>query len=451
MKFAIAATLQLFAILGFLHAQDTVQTPNGPLKYDEDWGYVTVRPNAHTFWWLQTVKSDTSRPLILWLQGGPGSSSTGFGNIEELGPKDINLQDRNYTWLQVADLVFVDNPVGTGFSYVDDSSAFTTNVKQIGADLVVWAKAFYKKHPEYETRNFYVFCESYGGKMSAEFGKQLQDAIDQGSIKAKLAGVALGDSWISAMDFVNTWPEYLYSVSYLDGKQLDTANAKAAECQKLVDNTQWYDATTCWGEMEDLIGQLTAGVSWYNILKAGGTDDWSKKVSLKSNKYRKTTVKERAFHRRVGHLQSDALNDLMNGKIRQKFGSTIPAKVKFGAQGGAVFDQQWGDFMTPNYDTVDNLLNRGVKVTVFNGQLDLICNTLGVELWLKRLQWQYRDNFLNSAKTSFGPSDRSEVWGFQKGYKNLQFFYILRAGHMVAHDVPWPALEVVKKIVGKSN
>lgn len=82
--------------------------------------------------------------------------------------------------------------------------------------------------------------------MSAEFGKQLQDAIDDGTIKAKLAGVALGDSWISSMDFVNTWPEYLYSVSYLDGKQLDTANAKAAECQKLVDNKKWYDATTCW-------------------------------------------------------------------------------------------------------------------------------------------------------------------------------------------------------------
>uniref|UniRef100_A0AC35G8Z0 Serine carboxypeptidase n=1 Tax=Panagrolaimus sp. PS1159 TaxID=55785 RepID=A0AC35G8Z0_9BILA len=108
------------------------------------------------------------------------------------------------------------------------------------------------------------------------------------------------------------------------------------------------------------------------------------------------------------------------------------------------------DFMKPNYETVDNLLKRGVNVTVFNGQLDLICNTLGVERWLKRLQWEDRDEFLNSTKTSFSSPDQSQVWGFQKVFKNLKFFYILRAGHMVASDVPWPALEVVKKITGKA-
>uniref|UniRef100_A0A914XST3 Serine carboxypeptidase n=1 Tax=Panagrolaimus superbus TaxID=310955 RepID=A0A914XST3_9BILA len=281
--------------------------------------------------------------------------------------------------------------------------------------------------------------------MSAEFGKQLQDAIDNGTIKANLAGIALGDSWISPMDFVNTWPEYLYSLSFLDGKQLVEANAKAADCQQIVDAEQWHDASECFHEMENLISQQTAGVSWYNILKVEGTDDWSlRKSSIKS----KLSDKRKTFNRYVGYLQSDPLTDLMNGKIRQKFGSTIPKHIQFGAQSWKVFKQQQGDFMTSNYDTVDNLLSRGINVSIFNGQLDLICNTLGVEKWLQRLQWKHRDDFLNSDKTDFG---EKQVWGFQKGYKNLQLFYILRAGHMVAYDVPWPALEVVKKIIGKSS
>ena len=200
--------------------------------------------------------------------------------------------------------------------------------------------------------------------------------------------------------------------------------------------------------MEDLIGDLTDGVSWYNILKRGGTDEWSKKLSLKSNKYHKTSIKERQYNRHVGHLETDTLSDLMDGKIRKKFGN-IPTKVRFGAQSGAVFNQQWGDFMTPNWDTVDNLLKRGVNVTVFNGQLDLICNTLGVELWLNRLTWPDKANFLNSQKISWGSNDGSEVWGFSKGYKNLQMYYILRAGHMVAHDVPFPAVDLVKRITGQ--
>ena len=65
--------------------------------------------------------------------------------------------------------------------------------------------------------------------------------------------VALGDSWISAMDYVNTWGEYLYASGYLDDHQLARVNSQAATCQKLVDQGQWSQATNCWGNMENLL------------------------------------------------------------------------------------------------------------------------------------------------------------------------------------------------------
>uniref|UniRef100_A0AC11DT59 Serine carboxypeptidase 1 n=1 Tax=Ovis aries TaxID=9940 RepID=A0AC11DT59_SHEEP len=56
---------------------------------NEVWGYLTVRKDAHMFWWLyyaaSSYKNFTELPLIMWLQGGPGGSSTGFGNFEEIG------------------------------------------------------------------------------------------------------------------------------------------------------------------------------------------------------------------------------------------------------------------------------------------------------------------------------------------------------------------------------
>ena len=61
-------------------------------------------------------------------KGGPGASGTGFGNFYEIGPSDINGNKREYTWLKSANVLFVDNPVGAGFSYVTDDSAYTTNV-----------------------------------------------------------------------------------------------------------------------------------------------------------------------------------------------------------------------------------------------------------------------------------------------------------------------------------
>ena len=97
-----------------LFALSTLCLVNGQQIPDEKWSYVNVRKNAFMFWWLygaQTQNPDErlSKPLVLWIQGGPGASGTGFGNFEELGPLDINGNKREYTWLKAANLLFVDN------------------------------------------------------------------------------------------------------------------------------------------------------------------------------------------------------------------------------------------------------------------------------------------------------------------------------------------------------
>ena len=99
----------------------------------EAWGYVDVRKDAFMFWWLYGAQTSdpterVHKPLVLWFQGGPGASSTGFGNFEEIGPLDVNLKPRNSTWIKEANVLFVDNPVGCGFSYVNDPGALTTNI-----------------------------------------------------------------------------------------------------------------------------------------------------------------------------------------------------------------------------------------------------------------------------------------------------------------------------------
>ncbi len=52
--------------------------------------------------------------------------------------------------MQTANILFVDNPVGTGYSYVTDDSAYTTDVAQIATDLVTLFKAFLDKLPIFE-------------------------------------------------------------------------------------------------------------------------------------------------------------------------------------------------------------------------------------------------------------------------------------------------------------
>ena len=136
----------------------------------ESWGYVDVRKGAHIFWWNYPANAPTPEilPTVMWLQGGPGASGTGYGNFAEFGPLDWNLNPRNSTWLNApVNILFVDSPVGAGYSYVEDINTQIpkTNV-EIAADLVAVVSAYMKANPAASKAPFFVFTESYGGKVS---------------------------------------------------------------------------------------------------------------------------------------------------------------------------------------------------------------------------------------------------------------------------------------------
>ena len=56
--------------------------------------------------------------------------------------------------VSVASILFIDNPVGTGYSYVTKDSAFTTDVQQIAQDLMATITAFLKQLPEFQVEAF---------------------------------------------------------------------------------------------------------------------------------------------------------------------------------------------------------------------------------------------------------------------------------------------------------
>lgn len=172
------------------------------------------------FWWLHYTIAETAkftdRPLILWLQGGPGSSSTGYGNFEILGPFDLDLNERSFSWINTHNVLFVDNPVGTGYSYVDHNRYLSKNNKEIARDLIELLRGFYTKIPEFKTVPLHIFGESYGGKMAIEFARDLALEIEKGDIEANLVTVAMGDAWISPIDSTLSWAPYLLQLVRID-------------------------------------------------------------------------------------------------------------------------------------------------------------------------------------------------------------------------------------------
>uniref|UniRef100_T1J5M9 Carboxypeptidase n=1 Tax=Strigamia maritima TaxID=126957 RepID=T1J5M9_STRMM len=440
---------RLLLVVCFLCITSLSETEGKKIKAGkETWGYVNIRENASTFWWLYystTNGTYTDDPLVMWLQGGPGASSTGYGNFMEIGPLTVDLQPRNKTtWVDSANVLFVDNPVGTGFSYVTNSSAYARNNLQIANDLFLFLSGFLKKLPEFQKVPFFIFSESYGGKMAAGFAKKLQAEIINGSIICNFKGIALGDSWISPVDTVLSWGPYLYSTSLLDGRGLSVVNTAANLTKQAVDSGDFKKATELFQTLEQVVSKETNGVNFYNILKKDETQ-----LGNSTYKFKDQYLNE-IYKLHVLPYQGDKLEKLMNGKIREKL-RTIPKNVTWSSQSSQVFEALAEDFMVPVTNTVEELLNTTrLSIVVYTGQLDLIVDTIGTSAWLQKLRWLGINQFNDSTRSPIAiPNDNTA--GFVKTFKNLAMYWILKAGHMVPADAGETALKMLHMITKGNN
>ncbi|XP_019199335.1 PREDICTED: serine carboxypeptidase-like 51 [Ipomoea nil] len=412
----------------------------------EAWGYVQVRPKAHMFWWhykspYRVEDPNKPWPIILWLQGGPGASGVGIGNFQEIGPLGVNLEPRNSTWLKKADLLFVDCPVGTGYSFVEDTKLLVKTDVEAATDLTTLLIKVFNKDVNLQKSPLYIVAESYGGKFAVTAGLSALKAIEAGKLKLKLGGVALGDSWISPEDFVLSWGPLLKDVSRIDENGLKKSNSIAKQIKQKLVGGQFEEATNLWSKLEDVISTYSNSVDFYNFMLDSGEELLSTtSQSLTMKRYKSYLGSLKASPGSEGDLDS-----LMNGAIKKKL-KIIPPHFEWGEQSGLVFDAMVGDFMRPRINEVDELLSKGVNVTIYNGQVDLICATKGTEAWVQKLKWEGLKTFISIDRTPMYCGKDQTTRGFTKSYKNLHFYWILGAGHFVPVDQPCVSLDMVGNI-----
>jgi vitellogenic carboxypeptidase-like protein len=163
---------------------------------------VNEEHDSNTFFWFsRAVKETTDTPILLWLQGGPGASSM-FGMFTEIGPFNIGdekgtIEQRKVSWNQDYHLLFLDNPVGTGFSFTGSEDGYATNQTQVGHELVSALSQFFTVYPSLRSNDFYVTGESYAGKWVPTCAYAIHEYNKNAQNKINLKGISIGDG---AMD-----------------------------------------------------------------------------------------------------------------------------------------------------------------------------------------------------------------------------------------------------------
>ncbi|KAJ2803800.1 hypothetical protein H4R20_002749, partial [Coemansia guatemalensis] len=152
-------------------------------------GYLDTDKDHHFFFWFfeaRNVSKNKDAPVILWMNGGPGCSSS-LGALMEHGPCRVDkggktMSLHRYGWNDQAHIIFIDQPLNVGFSYgkrVFDS--YTA-----GEDVYNFLQLFYHAFPEYSNGDLHIFSESYGGHFVPATAKAIQEKNTEYSEKQRL-------------------------------------------------------------------------------------------------------------------------------------------------------------------------------------------------------------------------------------------------------------------------
>ncbi|KAF8369465.1 hypothetical protein HHK36_032517 [Tetracentron sinense] len=187
-----------------LKAADKIESlpgqPNGAL-FDQYSGYVTVDPNAGRalfYYFTESPQNSSTKPLVLWLNGGPGCSSFGNGAMMELGPYRVHsdgetLQQNEYAWNNAANILFLESPAGVGFSYSNTTSDYNlSGDKRTAEDSYTFLVNWLERFPEYKTRDFFLTGESYAGHYVPQLAQLiLQNNKNTNQTVINLKGIAV--------------------------------------------------------------------------------------------------------------------------------------------------------------------------------------------------------------------------------------------------------------------
>lgn len=169
-------------------------------------GKLSGGPGHLHYWLIESTNHPATDPIVLWLNGGPGSSSL-IGLLTENG--QISTSDESltnpidgvpqvfvnpYAWTTLANVVYLESPKGVGFSYCDNatkSSECVNTDESTAQDAYEFLVSFFTAYPEFKKNKFYITGESYAGI----YIPMLIDQIRQDSLQAKLnfVGAAIGN------------------------------------------------------------------------------------------------------------------------------------------------------------------------------------------------------------------------------------------------------------------
>eukprot|EP00300_Choanocystis_sp_HF-7_P036322 c52165_g1_i1.p1 GENE.c52165_g1_i1~~c52165_g1_i1.p1 ORF type:complete len:460 (-),score=89.00 c52165_g1_i1:56-1435(-) len=385
-------------------------------------GYFSLEgTNKKYFYWFFESARDAKDPTLMWLTGGPGCSSM-LALLSENGPCTVNEDGATttpnpYSWNAQANLLFVDQPPGTGFS----EGSFDHNEDEVSEDMYQFLQAFFGSFKQYNT-TFFVFGESYAGHYVPAVSHRIWQGNQQfeGSY-IPLVGVSVGNGLTDPQIQYAYYAEMAYNSTTapraVSKAVYDEMTRAIPGCIALIAKCQSGSSLACDQAFS------TCNQNLISPFEETGINQYDMRIPCKIPGLCYNFTAETVFLNRADVQKQLGVN---------KEWETCNMIVN------SYFQADW---MHNFQNKIPDMLGSGIRVLIYAGDVDFICNWLGNKAWTLALDWVGKSEFNNAEDHpwySFGVEA-----GKIRTASNFTFLQVYQAGHMVPMDQPAASLDMV--------
>lgn len=318
-------------------------------------------------------------------------------------------------------ILYVDQPIGTGFSFSSDRRDIRHNEKGVSDDLFDFLQAFFKEHPHLAKNDFYITGESYAG----HYIPALAARVHQGNkakegIHVNLKGFAIGNGLTDPAIQYGAYADYAMDMGIITQTEHDRINKALPLCESAVKLCGTDGTISC------MAAYFVCNTIFSAIIaRAGDVNYYDIRKKCEGN---------------LCYDFSNLEKFLNQQPVRDALGV---GDVQFVSCSSTVYQAMLMDWMRNLEVGIPALLEDGVKLLVYAGEYDLICNWLGNSRWVHAMEWSGQKEFIAASEVPF-EVDGSEA-GVLTSHGPLSFLKVHDAGHMVPMDQPKASLEMLKR------
>nr|XP_043622071.1 serine carboxypeptidase-like 13 [Erigeron canadensis] len=445
---------------------------SGPLPFKLETGYIGVGKDEAVqlfYYFVESEGNPEEDPLIIWLAGGPGCGTL-RAFFFEIGPMQIQygnyidnvpaLQLDPNSWTKVANVIYLDAPTLTGYSYTTNPDVVRSSDTESAMQTAEFLRKFVRDHPKFLNNPMYVTGISYSGIVIPIITEELYKGNDEGlEPKVNIQGYMGGNPLTDKTGDINSRLEYAYRVALISDELFEATKKDCNGDYAEADNNN----LKCLSDIDEVnkrVGDINIQQILdadcdpaTNLVRGGNPVVKGNRRTLRANSAiqmlpARSVLKDNVVCRGANYdyatLWANDINvmkalGVREGTVKEWLLCNLDMKYNYGKRSMPQYEFNVRSSVAYH----ERLTKRKCRALIFSGDHDMMVPHVGTRTWINSLNLTITDSNWDAWYTN--GQNAGYKTSFERDNYSLVFATIKGAGHTAPEFKPQECFELVKR------